>query len=71
MNENEKDFGSILAGMLLDTGVNLQSKLINLINDYKQKELDSIPVKEIEKCLETSFKAALGKDSLVNRMLKD
>lgn len=68
---SEPNFGmKFMMAMSVETSLEFNKLVTELIQKYKANNIDVIPITELEKCQCESMKKALGENSLLSSIMK-
>lgn len=56
----ENNMQKFLAAIVLDSALNIQSKIVDLIQKYKHDNIDLVPISEIENCIKQSIEELIS-----------
>lgn len=68
-NEIKNNPMAMMLTMAVDSSMAVHSELTNIISKYKSNNIDVVPIRELEDCIEKSVKKSLGDDGLLKKMM--
>lgn len=71
MSELNKNPMAILLGAMIETSMESQQLIHELVNKYKANGVDVIPISEIEKCFQSGIDKIKDENSLTSKLLKE